>query len=306
MNELKNSVLIVDDDPMNLRALTGILNEDYIVYAERHGKNCLESAVSLEPDLILLDVLMPEITGFELIKTLKEHPNTKDIPIIFVTGLNHQDDEVRGLALGAVDYIYKPYSSHVVKMRIQNQLKIVNLIREIQELSMTDVLTGVGNRRFLNAQLEQEWERAKRYQKPISILILDIDHFKQFNDTYGHLNGDEALKSVANVIGKKLERATDKFARWGGEEFAIVLPDTEILGATKVAESIRTAIENEDINIGSHPPCKVTISVGVHCVVPNQGGTCTMDDFISKADDALYHAKRNGRNRVCSVDDLHT
>ena len=304
MSARSNTVLIVDDDPINLRALTGILNKDYTVYAERDSKKCFKSADELRPDLILLDVIMPGVSGFEIIKSLKEDTNTKNIPVIFVTGLSEADDEVRGFSLGAVDYINKPFNAHVVKMRVQHQIKIVNLIREIQSLSVTDALTGVGNRRFLNMLLEQEWERAKRQQNPISIMILDIDNFKQFNDKYGHLNGDVALQSVANVIGMKIERATDKFARWGGEEFAIVLPDTEISGARKVAENIRAAIASKDTGINEEAPCKVTVSIGAHCVVPDRDGTQGIDDFIIRADDALYHAKRTGKNRVCIASDI--
>jgi len=298
MDRIGNSILIVDDDPMNLRALTQILGEDYTVYAERGGKNCVESAEKLKPDLILLDVIMPDIGGFDVIRMLKENESTKNIPVIFVTGVGDASNEVRGFSLGAVDYINKPFNELVVKVRVMHQIKITNLIREIQSLSVTDVLTGVGNRRFLNAQLGHEWERAKRQQTPISILILDIDHFKQFNDTYGHLSGDTALKSVADVIKTKIERATDKFARWGGEEFAIVLPDTDNSGAMKVAENIRIAIENKLIDLGKENTCKVTISAGVHSVVPKQDGSYSIDDFISKADNALYRAKSNGRNRV--------
>jgi len=303
MKKTTNTILIVDDDPMNLRMLTTILREDYTVFAEREGKSCFKSAVGLQPDLILLDVIMPDINGFSIIKLLKEEPTTRDIPVIFITGLSEAEDEVKGFSLGAVDYINKPFNEHVVKMRVQHQIKIINLIREIQDLSITDTLTGVGNRRYLNDQLDQDWERAKRTRQPISIMIVDIDNFKQLNDRYGHLNGDIALRSTADAIKAKIERATDKLARWGGEEFAIVLPDTPSAGAQQVAENIRSAVELNTIRFTANNTCQVTISIGVHTITPLRDGSSSLDEFILRADNALYHAKSAGKNRVCVADE---
>ena len=296
MDEKTNSVLIVDDEVMNLRALMDILSDDYKVYAERDGSNCLEMAKRLKPDLILLDVLMPKMSGFDVIRSLKTDDETKEIPIIYVTGLTNPEDEVRGFCLGAVDYINKPFNAHVIKMRVRNQMRIINLLREIQALSITDALTGIGNRRYFNNLLQEEWAYARRQQTPVSFIILDIDNFKQHNDTHGHMEGDAVLQQVARIVKSGVNRSRDKVARWGGEEFAVILPDTNLSGAQKVAEGIRASVASAS--------CPVTISAGVHCAVPDRAGESTVNGFISQADKALYHAKRSGKNRVCTAEEL--
>jgi len=268
MNTEKNSVLIVDDEAINIMALSNILAADYDVYVEKDGQGCIDFAKSQKPDLILLDILMPKLSGFEVISQLKKDFETRDIPIIFVTGLDTDTDEEKGLALGAADYINKPYKAAIVKLRVKNQMTLVNQMRMIKNLSITDTLTGIGNRRYFNEQLEQEWQRALRQQKYLSFMILDIDYFKKFNDTYGHLTGDEVLKHTAGLIKQNLLRASDKCARWGGEEFAVILPDTDSGGANEVAESIRKNIEAEPFVVEGGKAVGVTISIGVNCVVP--------------------------------------
>ncbi|MCL1844891.1 MAG: diguanylate cyclase [Defluviitaleaceae bacterium] len=306
--EKKNSILIVDDETVNIMALVDILRNEYTLYTERDGKNCLDTAARLLPDLILLDILMPEMSGFEVLEKLQNDSRTKNIPVIFVTGLSKSDDEVHGFSLGAVDYISKPFSASVVKMRVQHQIKIINLIREIQKLSITDPLTGIGNRRYFNSLIQQEWERAKRNRASISFLIMDIDHFKMFNDKFGHLNGDIVLQSVAHVISAEITRASDKIARWGGEEFAVILPDTDIIGAKKVAENVRAAIESADISLDDGTIQNTTVSIGIHAHVPDhlpkQNDEYSAINFISDADKALYHAKHTGRNRVCAFGEM--
>ncbi|MCL2203320.1 MAG: diguanylate cyclase [Defluviitaleaceae bacterium] len=299
-----NSVLIIDDEIMNVRLLMDMLKKEYIVHAEREGVNCVETAIKVKPDLILLDVIMPGTSGFDEIKKLKENEYTKDIPVIFVTGLDNPDDEVRGFLHGAVDYINKPFNAHVVKMRVQHQMRIINLLREVQSKSVTDALTNIGNRRYFNNLLEQEWERAKRQQHPISFIILDIDDFKKFNDTFGHMNGDTALQRVADAVRAVVVRATDKIARWGGEEFAVILPDTALPGAKTVAQSILTAIRDTDIVLDNKQVTRVTVSIGVHSVVPERAGEYTEISLVSDADKAMYHAKRSGKNQACTLADM--
>jgi len=300
--KFNNSVLIVDDDPVNLHALVRILSKDYTVYAEVSGADCIKTASQMQPDLILLDIMMPDMNGFSVIKALKEDEATKEIPIIFVTGMNHPDDEVRGFTLGAVDYINKPYSAHVVKMRVQHQIRIINLIREIQSLSMTDALTGIGNRRYFDSLLEQEWERAKRQQVPLGFMIADIDNFKQYNDTYGHLSGDVVLQRVAGAIKSQIKRATDKVARWGGEEFAVILPNITSSATLKIAEDIRSSVEEVAILSDKNNQLSMTLSIGVHSITPQWGSEYTVADLLSDTDKALYHAKSSGKNRVCAVE----
>ncbi|MCL2358077.1 MAG: diguanylate cyclase [Defluviitaleaceae bacterium] len=296
---MKNSILIVDDEAVNILALIEILRDDYTLFTERIGCNCFETAVRLQPDLILLDILMPEMNGFEIIALLQADARTKDIPIIFVTGLNKASDEVLGFSLGAVDYINKPFSANVVKIRVRHQMKILNLIREIQTLSITDHLTGIGNRRYFNTLLSQEWERAKRNHTSLSFMILDVDDFKKFNDTYGHVNGDTALQRIARAVCSEITRASDKVARWGGEEFAVILPCTDSKGAKNVAENIRTAVESTDITLDDGSIKHATVSIGIHSFVPDLEDGYSVNNFIADADKALYHAKNTGRNRIC-------
>jgi diguanylate cyclase (GGDEF)-like protein len=297
----ENTILIVEDDIENIKVLRHILSNDYVVYAERVSKDAVSTVKKLLPDIILLDVMMPDVDGFEVIGQLKSELLTKDIPIIFVTGRTDTEDEVKGFSLGAVDYINKPFSAPVVKMRVAHQIKIINQMREIQSLSATDTLTGIGNRRFFNTLIDQEWERAKRQQSHISFIIFDIDNFKNFNDTYGHLNGDKALVVVADVISSALTRATDKTARWGGEEFAVILPDTPQSGANQVAASIREAIENAKFEIDDGREVSVTVSGGVGSVIPKHKGEYGLPEFFKDADEALYKAKRTGKNKVCAA-----
>jgi len=298
MKEMRNSVLIIDDDIVNLRALVEILSEEYTVYAERDGRKCLEAAARIKPDLILMDVLMPGMGGFELIKALKSDEQTKNIPIIFVTGLTNADDEVAGFDLGAVDYIVKPYSEHVVRKCVNHQMRIINLLYEVQRLETTDALTGIGNRRYFSKLLLQEWEQARRQQEPLSFLILNIDDFKKFNDIYGYSNGDLALKSIAETINKRVKQATDKGARWGGGEFAVIFPNTELSGAIKVAEEIREAIENTAFTLDGERTGKVTVSIGVHSYVPERVENYSAAAFVSDTGKALLYAKKHGKNCV--------
>lgn len=304
MEKIKNSVLIVDDEAMNITALSHILKQDYTVYVEKDGFGCIEAARELKPDLILLDILMPAMSGFEVITALKKDDETKDIPVIFVTGLNNAQDEEMGFVLGAVDYINKPFSHAVVKLRVKSQMQILNQMRIIHNISITDALTGIGNRRFFYTQLEQEWLRSLRQQNTISFMMLDIDNFKEFNDTHGHLQGDLVLKETAQILKNSLSRAIDKIARWGGEEFAIILPDTSIDGAQNVAERIRATVESHTFKLDGKSHANLTVSIGINCNSPQRTGEYSLENFVSDADRALYHAKATGRNKVCSVRDI--
>ncbi|MCL2387132.1 MAG: diguanylate cyclase [Defluviitaleaceae bacterium] len=299
MEKVKNSILVVDDEAMNITALSHILKQDYTVYVEKDGQGCIEAARELMPDLILLDIIMPAMNGFEVIATLKKDEATRDIPVIFVTGLNNAQDEEMGFVLGAADYISKPFSASVVKLRVKSQIQIINQMRLIHNISITDALTGIGNRRYFYTQLEQEWQRSMRQQTTISFIMLDIDHFKTYNDTHGHLQGDMVLKETAQIIKGSLARAIDKAARWGGEEFAIILPDTTMEGAKLVAERIRETVEAHAFVIDPSTTTSITVSIGINCNVPKRGADYTLENFVSDADKALYYAKGTGRNRVC-------
>ena len=302
MDDVKNSILIVDDEVMNITALTYMLSPEYTVYVESDGEGCIETARTLKPDLILLDVVMPGMTGFEVIEILKKSETTQDIPVIFITSLGDIQDEEMGLILGAADYIGKPFSRSIVALRVRNQLKILNQMRVINDLSITDSLTNIGNRRYFNSVLNQEWKRSARNQEKLSFMIMDIDNFKRFNDDYGHLEGDKVLVAVSEIIKNAPTRSTDKLARWGGEEFAVILPKTDLNGAVSVAEKIRGRVEDVKFILANGMEASITISIGVHTIIPKaDGDDYTLDCFISDADNALYYAKRTGKNKVCTA-----
>ena len=305
MDNEKNSILIIDDEKANIITLTHILSSDYQIYVAKNGKDGIELANMYTPDLILLDIRMPGMDGYETLLLLKNSEKTHNIPVIFITGLNNSGDEEKGLGFGAADYIIKPFSPAVVRLRIENQMRILNQLHLIENLSMTDQLTELPNRRSFNARLNSEWSRAYREKKPISLLMLDIDNFKKYNDSYGHGQGDIALQSFAKVLSGDLKRPGDFAARWGGEEFIALLPNTDSKGALEVGEQIRKSIEEMEIEYeeGMAPmAAKLTVSIGAHTV--EYGKRTTVADFLSKADDALYTAKKNGRNRVVHFLDI--
>ena len=296
----KNSILIVDDEKSNLMVLTHLLSREYTIYTARDGQDAINKARKLLPDLILLDIIMPEMDGYDALAALKKSDETRAIPVIFITGLDSGEDEEKGLALKAADYISKPFRSAIVKLRIRNQVQIVNQLRTIERLSMIDQLTGIANRRSFDNRLNMEWRRAIREKTAISLLMIDVDKFKKYNDTYGHQQGDVLLQAVADVYCRTLKRPGDFAARWGGEEFAILLPASDMNGALTVAEDIRANVENEVIVCPDGEATKVTVSIGVNTKDPNTN--CSIDSFISGADSALYAAKGRGRNRVCQYE----
>ena len=302
-NEGKNSILIVDDDKLQVEALAFILREEYTIYAAKNGENAIEIAQRNLPDLIILDVVMGEMDGFETLSRLKSHTTTCDIPVIFISGLNADEDQIKGLEMDIVDYITKPFSQRIVKLRVRNQIKIINQMRALERMSRIDQLTDIPNRRYFTERIYIEWKLSIRTSRPLSILIIDIDHFKNYNDTYGHLQGDEALKQAAHIITRRLRRASDFGARYGGEEFIVMLPDTDDNGAMKVAEDIRCNIESAVIPVlmaegktSEIKATKITASIGTNTIIPKVDDS--LDFFISCADSALYISKNSGRNKV--------
>ncbi|MCL2636800.1 MAG: diguanylate cyclase [Oscillospiraceae bacterium] len=300
--ENKNSILIIDDEKANISALKTLLNADYKIYAAKNGRDGIETAEEFTPDIILLDVIMPDMDGYEVIAELKKSEKTWNIPVIFITGLDNLGDEEKGLNLGAADYIPKPFSPSIVKLRIKNQIDMINQLRTINRISVTDQLTGIKNRRGFDEYMNREWGRTIREKLPISFLILDADNFKNYNDTYGHQQGDIALQTIANILKTSLRRVTDIAARWGGEEFVVLLPNTDKNGIMEVAEKIRSEIEKTPIPLLSGELTVITVSVGVNTLVP--APETELRDFIDKTDEALYTAKRTGKNKVVHVSDV--
>ncbi|GHT93443.1 hypothetical protein AGMMS49545_12750 [Betaproteobacteria bacterium] len=298
-DEVKQTILIVDDEKTNLLALNKILSPDYAISLAKSGALALALAQEIKPDLILLDIMMPDMNGFEVLAKLKDTEITAHIPVIFVTGLESEQDEEKGFLLGAVDYIKKPFRGTIVKARVNTHLQIVRQMRIIENHSLTDALTGLPNRRRFDAHIRTEWRRAIRDKTPISFLMMDIDNFKTYNDTYGHPQGDKLLQAAAKIFMTATQRPDDLAARLGGEEFGLLLPDTDLEGAMQVAEKIRTSMEKSRIpTVNGSRVTHATLSIGAVSILP--GTEDTIPTFLTLADNNLYAAKRTGRNRICS------
>ena len=297
--EAQNSILIIEGETESLQILYRILGDEYVLYSAKNYREAIEKANELPIDVILLAAAMPWVSGYDVLEALKKVEKTKEIPVIIMTEMSDGDDELKGLDLGASDYIAKPFHETIVKLRVQNQIRIVNQIRAIERLSTIDQLTDIANKRSFNQQLNMEWRRAIRNKQPLSIMMLDVDLFKNFNDTYGHLQGDVVLQSIAKTLVQTLKRPADFAARWGGEEFAVLLPVTDIEGAMLNAENIRRNIERTIVTCAPGVDTNVTVSIGVNTLIPTIRDS--MNDFVNKADMALYNAKRTGRNKVCAA-----
>jgi diguanylate cyclase (GGDEF)-like protein len=244
---------------------------------------------------------MPNMSGFEVLASLKDIDSTINIPVIFITGLGTAEDEEKGLSLGAVDYITKPFHPSVVKARINTHLRMSDYVHTIERLCLLDALTGLPNRRGFDSRMSVEWGRAYREKKPLGLIVLDLDKFKIYNDTYGHPQGDVLLKAIAKVLNETINRSSDFVSRWGGEEFFVLLPDTDIDGTNKIAEQIRINIKNTDVYCSNGTKTSTTVSLGAASIVPGEHDI--VDDFISRVDKLLYIAKNNGRDQVCIKDD---
>jgi len=279
--------------------LDGLRGETYEILFATDVADAVEVALGELPDLILLDLLMPGMNGFEACARLKADPRTAPIPVIFVTALDQEAEEAKGLELGAIDFISKPFSAPVVRARVRNHLELKRQRDTLAGLSYLDGLTGLANRRRFDQVLDTEWRRGIRSRAPLSLIMMDIDFFKNFNDAAGHLAGDDCLRAVAQALGAVIQRPGDLIARYGGEEFACILSETGVSGARKVAERFQASLAERDL---PHPNSSVsphvTLSIGVATLVP------TLDShapaLIEAADRALYAAKGAGRNRICS------
>jgi diguanylate cyclase (GGDEF)-like protein len=304
-------ILLVDDDPVTIQLLSRILSGLGEIRIATNGIDALDVARSVMPDVILLDGEMPGMSGLEVMAELKADPTLTGIPTIFVTAHREEAFEVAGLAVGAADFIGKPVSPPLVVARVKAQLRFKAMADQLRQSAVTDALTGLANRRRFDEVLAVECRRSLRSGNPLALLMVDVDHFKLFNDRHGHPAGDVCLRSVAELLTHSCPRATDMVARVGGEEFGIILPDTPSEGAAQVARRIlhvmrARAISHED----SEPIGIVTVSVGVACHDhPVQDGPRSRssrdpgiinatEGLVAAADQALYRAKRGGRNRA--------
>tara|TARA_R110000787_G_scaffold23762_3_gene67700 strand:+ start:111488 stop:112396 length:909 start_codon:yes stop_codon:yes gene_type:complete len=292
-----SKILIVDDEPLNIEVLSETLEDMGDISFATDGDTALKLAAEIRPDIILLDVMMPGMDGYEVCRRLKESPETKNIPVIFVTALADEADEAKGIKIGAIDYVTKPVNATIVIARTRNHLELKRYRDYLTEIAFVDGLTEIANRRRFDEHIEMEWQRARRSSDWLSVVLLDIDHFKQFNDTYGHQAGDDCLRKVAAALKKVAHRPADLIARYGGEEFVGVLPQTDADGAEALGNALREAVSalnipHKDSSAAGH----VTISVGAASIeVPKDGEYSAL---VKAADNNLYKAKEGGRNRV--------
>lgn len=293
-------ILVVDDQPINIQALYRIFAPDHRVLMATSGAKALALCKEDPPDLVLLDVVMPEMDGHEVCARLKADEATRNMPVIFVTSHTDAEEETKGLELGAVDFIAKPVNPAVVRARVKTHLTLKAHSDLLRQMVFIDGLTGVANRRCFDERLGTEWRRAARSTLPLALLMLDVDHFKRFNDRYGHQVGDECLRQVASAIKGALLRPGDLVARYGGEEFACILPGTDFEGALAVGAGIEKSVRGLQIEHADSDVSNVlTLSVGVSMSLPERDGDPAR--LLALADAQLYRAKHDGRGRACGA-----
>ncbi|NVM78227.1 diguanylate cyclase (GGDEF)-like protein [Duganella sp. SG902] len=290
-------VLVADDDIVNRQVLAELLKPEHTVLLAKNGEQTLERAMRHLPDLILLDVVMPDMDGYEVLRRLRADAQTAHITVIFISGLGRPEDEANGLKMGAADYISKPFNETVVMARVAMHLQMVRQRRMLEHLAHVDGLTELANRRRFDEVYEAEWQRSRRSGRPLSLALLDIDAFKQYNDHYGHPAGDRALRAVARTAASGLRRPADLAARYGGEEMVLLLPDTDAAQAQQVVACICDAIADLQIaHEASSVAPMLTVSAGGATL--NSAAAETSAELFTAADNLLYHAKKSGRNRV--------
>jgi diguanylate cyclase (GGDEF)-like protein len=307
MESEKLTVLFADDEAINRSVVSHVLTRaGYNVVTVNNGAEALQQAIKLIPDLIILDIMMPMMDGMQACRLIKSNPKTEAIPILFFSAITDTEQKVNGLMLGANDYINKPVKNEELIARVNIALRLKRerdelkakaeeanrIAAEAQEKSMLDALTGVLNRSGLQRALTSEYCKVQRYKRPLACLMIDLDHFKKINDTYGHPVGDTVIKEVANYL-TKICRGSDVVCRYGGEEFIIILPETDLMGASTLGQRIRVSVAEHQFKAGEER-FLVTLSVGVAELT----GEESVEEMIARADAALYQAKNQGRNRV--------
>ena len=291
-------LLVVDDQPINIQTLYQIFHADHEVFMATSGRQALDFCRNTPPDLILLDVVMPGMDGLEVCRQLKADVATADIPVIFVTAQSEPDDETKALGVGGVDFIPKPVNPAVVRARVKTHLTLKAQSDLLRKLAFIDGLTGVANRRAFDEALHAEWRHCQRSHLPLALIMIDIDHFKAYNDRYGHQDGDTCLQAVAKALKNALGRPHDLVARYGGEEFVCLMPECDLAAGQAKAEEICRAVAALGIpHDASATAAMVTISLGVTAAVPESNSSPVW--LLATADAALYQAKSSGRNQVC-------
>ncbi len=292
------SVLVIDDSPDVHRLLKARLrNEELDILSAASGTDGLVAARDKTPSIILLDLDMPGMDGFEVLRQLKEDKTAIGIPVIILSGLQSSQDKVTAFDLGAVDYITKPFDLTELRVRVRSALRIQQLVQMLAQKAQIDGLTGLWNRAFFDRRWAEEVSRVARHSRPLSVAIIDIDHFKSVNDTFGHPAGDAVIQGLAKILQRE-SRASDVACRYGGEEFALVMPDTAPQDGAIVCERIRKALE--DTAWSRHPERRITASFGLSGTTGQ--AVITPEAWLESADKGLYTSKKGGRNRVTITD----
>jgi diguanylate cyclase (GGDEF)-like protein len=317
---VSDSILLVDDDPGIIQLLGRILATVGELRFATSGADALRLVQELPPDLILLDAEMQGMSGYGVLDALKARPEMADVPVVFVTGHSEPAFEVAAFEAGAADFIAKPFRAALVLARVTTQLRLKRMADQLRTAAATDGLTGVANRRKFDQTLEQEWQRSIRSADPLSLLLVDVDHFKLYNDHYGHPKGDQALRLVAKALVNSVRRTADLVARCGGEEFGLLLPQTSRAGAQHVSQRVLNAVKALQVpHSGSTTARHLGISIGIACYDEDSAGwvsnpaevrfvgddrrlLCTAPDLVMAADNALYSAKRAGRGQFAFRD----
>jgi diguanylate cyclase (GGDEF)-like protein len=316
---MNSDILLVDDDPDAIKLLRRILSDTGHLRFATSGEDALRLAREAVPDLMLLDAEMPGMSGFQVFDALQAEPRLVDVAVIFVTGLSEAAFAVSALEKGAADYITKPVNAALVLARVRTQLRAKRLTDELRRTATTDSLTGVASRRQFDESYRHEWLQARRTGDPVALLLVDVDHFKLYNDRYGHQQGDVCLRKVAQALVSASLRHADHVARYGGEEFVLLLPQTPRRGAEHIAHRILDAIDALSIPHEASPTArKVTVSVGIGCLDASSGcwgnpvadsqltgplrARFTAGDLVLAADKALYAAKFAGRAQARLLD----
>jgi diguanylate cyclase (GGDEF)-like protein len=296
--EAPAQALVVDDDPTALKATALALRSAFEVVVARSGADALRLIARRVPDIVLLDVDMPGLDGLAVCRTLKASPSTADLPVVFLTAHNDEATELRGLEAGASDFIAKPPRGPAMVARLNNLVRLRRATQQLRLAALTDGLTGLHNRASFDQTLQQELARADRQNQPVALLLIDVDHFKRFNDHHGHPAGDAALRAVAAVVGASARRPGDQASRYGGEEMALLLPCTDAAGAADVAQRLLDAIQQLAWPHRASPTAGyVTVSIGTSVSLAERG-VADAEGLLARADAALYAAKQHGRNQA--------
>jgi len=297
---MRPKLLVIDDQPINIRVLHELFRDSYDVFMASNGQLGLEKCRELLPDIVLLDVVMPVMDGHEVCRQLKADPTLSSIPVIFVTAHYDESEEAYGFELGAADFIHKPINAVITRARVNNQLTMKRQADMLRTIALVDGLTGVANRRKFDEELHADYLQCARDQQPLSLLMMDVDYFKKFNDSYGHQAGDECLHKIAQTIKLTLNRPYDLVARYGGEEFVCLLPATDAKGAALIAQHIQQHVHDLQIEHSTSTVDKhITLSIGVATITPINASNPMQ--LISAADQQLYAAKERGRNQIRST-----